>query len=602
MEEKNINTRKTNEEFIREAKLIHGDVYDYSLIDYKSNKTKIMIVCKKHGVFEKIPKLHLKGSGCGKCIKRSKYTKEEIIEKLNAIYGDNYEYTDFEYNSLEDNIILICKKHGEVRKTIKKHLKYGCQKCYFECIGRNLTNTTEYFIEKSIEIHYNRYDYSLVEYVNNRVKVPIICKEHGIFEQSPKSHMIGQGCPKCNRSRGETLIENFLLKNNINHYTEFIFSDCRMINPLKFDFYLYDFNICIEFDGNQHYAESSDDSYYYEENIKIRDNIKTEYCKNNNIKLIRIKYHSIKNIDSILTKILKKENVLSMEKKKDLFVNKSIELWGYKYDYSKVDYIDYKTPVKIGYKGLWYSQTPSKHLMGKKIECQETRMSNENFIILSKNVWGDRFDYSECEYLGTNVKIKLYDNLKNKWIEQIPKSHLKGFEVVKLSKDEFFEKCNIIHDYKYEYNLEEYNSGLMSRLNIICKEHGMFSIKASTHIYGACCPKCDEYIFNRYVKKYLGENDVNYLQQHIFDYNDLPFDFYLPKYRTAIEFDGEQHYRPIDYFGGLDSYNRLKEHDGIKNDYCEENYIDLIRIRFDQIDDIFDILENSLRNKINYIK
>ena len=80
MEEKNINTRKTNEEFIREAKLIHGDVYDYSLIDYKSNTTKIMIVCKKHGVFEQIPKSHLKGSGCGKCIKRSKYTKEEIIK------------------------------------------------------------------------------------------------------------------------------------------------------------------------------------------------------------------------------------------------------------------------------------------------------------------------------------------------------------------------------------------------------------------------------------------------------------------------------------------------------------------------------------------
>lgn len=286
---------------------------------------------------------------------------------------------------------------------------------------------------------------------------------------------------------------------------------------------------------------------------------------------------------------MKKENVLSMESKKENFIKKSIELWGYKYDYSKVDYVDYRTPVKIGYKGLWYSQTPTKHLQGKRIECQETRMSNENFIILSKNVWGDRFDYSECEYLGTSTKVRLYDKQKNKWIEQVPKSHLKGYEVVKLTTEEFFEKCNVIHDYKYEYDSNQYTSGLLSKISVLCREHGLFNIKAASHIYGVCCKKCDEYLFTKYVKNFLNENNISYYQQYSFDYG-LPFDFYLPKYRMFIEFDGKQHFEPIDYFGGVPTFERLRENDRIKNEYCEENFIDILRIRYDQIDNINDIL------------
>ena len=339
--------------------------------------------------------------------------------------------------------------------------------------------------------------------------------------------------------------------------------------------------------------EFIEEAFYYDDTIKIRDEIKNEYCKKNNIKLIRIKFHSIKNIDSILNKIFKKENVLTMEKKKEIFINKSIELWGYKYDYSKVDYVDYKTPVKIGYKGLWYSQTPNKHLQGKKIECQESRMSTDNFIILSKNVWRERFDYSDCEYLGTNVKVRLFDKLKNRWIEQVPKSHLKGFEVTKLSEEDLLLEFNLIHDYKYNYELIDYKH-LNTEIIISCKEHGEFKLKAATHLYGTCCSKCDEYQFTKIVKKFFKDFNLNYLQQHKFDYMNLPFDFYIPSKRTLIEFDGEQHFQPVEHFGGLKSYEQLKINDKIKNDYCEENYINLIRIRYDQIDKIEEILKNNL--------
>lgn len=597
MKQKNINTRKTNDEFIEEANLIHNGKYDYSLIEYKSNKTKIKIICVRHGVFEQTPKSHLNGAGCRSCVThKSRYAKEDIYQKLKDIYGEKYEYPDFEFNSLHDKIILICKKHGESKKSIRQHLRYGCKLCYYEVIGEPLRQTLDEFIEKSNKKHSNKYDYSKVVELPRNKKVEILCEKHGTFFQYYKSHLHGNGCPSCKSSKGESLIENYLKQNDINFYTQFIFNDCRYVNPLKFDFYLYDFNICIEFDGAQHQSKNKNESFYYDDTIKIRDEIKNGYCKKNNIKLIRIKFHSIKNIDSILNKIFKKENVLTMDKKKEIFINKSIELWGYKYDYSKVDYVDYKTPVKIGYKGLWYSQTPNKHLQGKKIECQESRMSTDNFIILSKNVWRERFDYSDCEYLGTNVKVRLFDKLKNRWIEQVPKSHLKGFEVVKLTREDYRAQCDFIHEYKYEYNLDNYK-GLNTFLDIICKEHGEFKLKAVTHIYGTCCPKCDEYQFIKFVKRFLSENNLNYLQQHTFDYINLPFDFYIPSKRTLIEFDGEQHFQPVEHFGGLKSYEQLKINDKIKNDYCEENYINLIRIRYDQIDKIEEILKSNLIEK-----
>ena len=68
--------------------------------------------------------------------------------------------------------------------------------------------------------------------------------------------------------------------------------------------------------------------------------------------------------------------------------------------------------------------------------------------------------------------------------------------------------------------------------------------------------------------------------------------------RTCIEFDGKQHFQPMEFFGGMKAFESLKINDKIKSDYCEDNYIDLIRIRYDQIDDIHQILWDNLKNRI----
>ena len=113
------------------------------------------------------------------------------------------------------------------------------------------------------------------------------------------------GCPDCNNSIGENEIEKILINNNIKYDKQKMFNDCKYKNLLRFDFYLEDYNICLEYDGIQHFKINE---YYGGEKAfkeqKIKDSIKNEYCKNNNIELIRIRYNE--KVNKKLEKIIMK--------------------------------------------------------------------------------------------------------------------------------------------------------------------------------------------------------------------------------------------------------------------------------------------------------
>lgn len=161
------------------------------------------------------------------------------------------------------------------------------------------------FIKRSELIHINKYDYSLVEYVNNKTKVDIICPKHGKFKQTPKNHLINKaGCPIYKESKGEKHIRLYLLERGIKFIPQYRFDNCKNKSQLPFDFYLPEYNICIEYDGMQHYKPikyfGGVNGFY---NIKTNDNIKTNYCLNNNIKLIRVDYKN-NNIKGFLKKVL----------------------------------------------------------------------------------------------------------------------------------------------------------------------------------------------------------------------------------------------------------------------------------------------------------
>jgi very-short-patch-repair endonuclease len=290
----------TTEIFIEKSTKIHENKYDYSLVNYINGRTKIKIICPIHGIFEQKPSEHLSNQGCGKCANKN-ITTDEFIEKVKKIHNNLYNYSLVDYKKSKEKIKIICKKHGFFYQTPSDHLSgMGCPKC------ANKNITTDEFIEKAKKIHNDRYDYSLVRYKKCNQPVEIICPIHGKFKQAPSNHQNGNGCPVCNDSKGEKEISKYLLENKIQFERQKRFDACRNIKPLPFDFFISKQNICIEFDGEQHFIihEKWGGKIQFEK-IQKRDQIKNNFCKNNNIKLIRIKYNE--NIIKKLDQIFKKE-------------------------------------------------------------------------------------------------------------------------------------------------------------------------------------------------------------------------------------------------------------------------------------------------------
>ena len=194
---KHFNT-KTIEQFIIDAKKVHGDRYDYSLVRYKNTDTNIKIICPDHGVFEQLPTHHINGSGCPECSGVKKYTTESYIEKVSHIHNNKYDYSLVKYKNNKTYIKITCPIHGVFEQSPKHHMNgVGCPKCGRLKSDQSKRKTTEDFIIKVNKIHNNKYDYSLTNYTFAINKVIIICPIHGIFEQTASNHLSGHGCKKC---------------------------------------------------------------------------------------------------------------------------------------------------------------------------------------------------------------------------------------------------------------------------------------------------------------------------------------------------------------------------------------------------------------------
>jgi hypothetical protein len=200
--------------FIKKAKLKHGDKYDYSKVNYVNNATKVIIICNEHGDFEQTPADHLSGCGCqtcGKIKQQFEQTDDKIdfINKAIAVHGNKYDYSKVEYVNCKTKVIIVCKIHGDFQQIPIVHTsnKCGCAKCGIQYVNTLLKSNTQEFINKSILIHGDKYDYSNVEYTKRCNKVKIICKLHGEFEQNASEHLCGSGCKKCSKVYSPTTDE-----------------------------------------------------------------------------------------------------------------------------------------------------------------------------------------------------------------------------------------------------------------------------------------------------------------------------------------------------------------------------------------------------------
>ena len=177
--------RLTNQQFIDKANQVHYGKYDYSKTIYLNNKTKVIIICPQHGDFLQIPRNHIYlKRGCSICGKSNNLDTNIFIKRAFEIHKDKYDYSKAKYKNLR-----------EFSQIASNHLSgKGCSDC--SNIKNKKIDTGE-FIVRANNIHNYKYNYVESKYVNSRTKLKIICKEHGIFKQTPNSHLSDKGCKYC---------------------------------------------------------------------------------------------------------------------------------------------------------------------------------------------------------------------------------------------------------------------------------------------------------------------------------------------------------------------------------------------------------------------
>ena len=236
----NRNTSNSND-FISKARIIHGNKYDYSKVEYVNCLTKVCIICPIHGEFWQTPNTHLNGCGCSLCVKNKgaeskRLTTEKFIERAIKVHGNKYDYSKVEYKDIFTPVIIIFSKHGEFWQVPNAHINEGkgCRECAKEANGlKRRKYTQDEFIKHANEIHANKYNYSQVEYTTLRDKVCIICPEHGEFWQTPEKHLHrGQGCPKCGvkllwDNRGRRTTEEFIEMSQKVHGDKYDYSQVK---------------------------------------------------------------------------------------------------------------------------------------------------------------------------------------------------------------------------------------------------------------------------------------------------------------------------------------------------------------------------------------
>lgn len=295
-------SKSNTEEFIKKAKLKHGDKYSYDKVNYDGKDKPVIITCPKHGDFKQTPHEHLSGCGCQKCWSERRATpkipKEKFIELANEKHNNKYDYSKIEYKGVEYPITIICPIHGEFQQMPQNHLKgQGCPKCGNLKKGMYQVGTTESFIQKAKNVHGDKYDYSKVNYVNNREKVIIICPIHGEFKQKPLDHIHGCGCPECGKSLDKA--EKMVLSKLREKYGDVVYqyTEPWLQSKTSFsyiDFYIPSYSIGIEYQGRQHFGPISrfGGEEAYKKQSK-RDIFKFQRCKEHDIKLFYISFEKI---------------------------------------------------------------------------------------------------------------------------------------------------------------------------------------------------------------------------------------------------------------------------------------------------------------------
>jgi very-short-patch-repair endonuclease len=487
-----------------------------------------------------------------------KKTTEQYIAEVIDIHGDKYDYSNTVYNGKENNVIIICKKHGEFTQCANAHLRgSGCKKCATEKTRLLQKSDTNTFTEKAKKIYGDKYDYSKSVYVNSKTKVIIICKIHGEFLQTPTDHYHG-GCKKC---------ADILRGENRKFSKEEIIQKSREVHGE-----IYDYSIIEYINGVIENIKCKEHGLFSQlRDIHINRNGGCKKCAD----------------------ILRGEN---RKYTKEEIIQRAKEVHDDAYDYSKVIYTGiYDKIIIICKEHGEFEQTPSNHIRGAGCQkCYDERrgtalcFTKEEILQKAKEVHGDTYDYSKALYNGIDNKMTIICNTHGEFL-QTPYCHINKEHGCKMcsailrgknrtwTTEQFIEKANIVHKNIYNYTKTEYTKQ-NEKVIIICKTHGEFSQAPSNHIQGQGCPFCINKTETKLYEKiqHLYSTIITqFKQEWCKKIKHLPFDFVIPEHKIIIELDGPQHFQQISNWS---SPEEQFENDKYKETCANDNGYSVIRL------------------------
>ncbi|MCD8208245.1 MAG: hypothetical protein LUD72_09945 [Bacteroidales bacterium] len=625
--EKNTKKRtKTTEQFIEDAKKVHGHKYDYSMTEYVNNKVAVTIKCRQCGkIFEQTPNRHLKGEGCPRCALQSRASKrsltyEEFIEKAVAKHEDKYDYSDVVYKNGSTKISIKCRQCGKTfEQTPHAHLNgCGCRSCSYKHRATKQTYSREKFIEKARRVHGDRYNYDKVEYIKSHDKVCITCPDHGDFWQMAYCHLNGEKCPKCKQSRLEKSIMELFDREGMEYFAQWTVD---WLGKMSLDFYLPLYHIGVECQGAQHYRPidfaNRGTEWARGQYIKAteRDERKRLLCEENDVRLLYyteekgIKeenntYRTHKSLLSAVRQAKPKQTPQQTKAQKE-FIELATKVHNGKYDYSLVEYERDNKPVKIicPIHGV-FEQRPDHHKEGHGcMLCSgKARHTRESFEIAARKIHGDKYDYSKVKYVNNYTHVLLVCNTCHKEFLIRPQGHLMGRGCSVCAKkriadkqrdtvETFIKKAETVHGKdRYDYSKVDYKES-SSKVTIKCNKCGhTFTQTPNKHLSGCGCPLCGMRVSHHEedILAFIKDMGIEAEQSNRSILKRQELDIFIPSKRIAIEYDGLYWHSNAQGKGETYHLNKTKE--------CAEKGVRLIHIFEDEWIKKRETVESRLRH------
>lgn len=289
------------------------------------------------------------------------------------------------------------------------------------------------------------------------------------------------------------------------------------------------------------------------------------------------------------------------------FISRAKKIHGNKYNYKKVIYeLSRRKVIIICPIHKNFKQTPIDHLSGRGCYLcgrHSSAIKNLNnagqFIQKVKQIHENKYSYEKTEYKGVGLDI-IVTCPSHGDFKQAARHHLSGsgcprcYGRNKTSQD-FIREAQLIHGQKYDYKKIKYNDR-HTKVIIICRKHGEFKQEPSNHLFGKGCPICNESSGEKILSKYLKNFNPEFQKrfENCKDILPLVFDFCLSKQKILIEYQGEQHYRPMRFKNALKKFRKIQKHDRIKYNWVRRNGWYLIRVSY-RIKNIESYLDNRLK-------